>query len=81
MSQYNYNYEVNDKVDNESTDLLLKCRELGNLARSYESHSDGFGTEELSQDFINEFEELISESQKALDALKSKLKEHYPNLK
>ena len=76
-----YNYEVNDSVDNESTDLLSKCKLLGDEAHSYESHSDGFGTEELSQHFIDGFEELVSKSQKALDALKSKLKNHYPNLK
>ena len=76
-----YNYEINDKVNDEEIDFLSKASDLGTIARSYQSHSDGFGTEELSQGFINGFEELLSKTQKALDALKNKLKEEYPNLK
>ena len=76
--------EYNDKVDEDVYDLeqdfIGKAKMLGHMARSEESHSNGFGTEVDAKDFLDSFEELVNKADKALKALKRKVKTHYPKI-
>jgi|TARA_R110000824_G_scaffold106610_5_gene252006 hypothetical protein len=76
-----YNHEINDKVYSECEKFLEETTTLGSWAETEQSHSNGFGTEEIAQGFVTEFEGQLNTSSISLAKLKEKLKEHYPNLK
>ena len=76
-----YNDKVNEDLYENEEDFLAKAKNLGTMARTEQSHSQGHGTLEDCQDFFSEFEKLVVETSIALAKMKVKAKVHYPNLK